>query len=251
MASLGSGSGSVLARRIFSAIVSASSVRLMRDWSDGSDFDIFLVPSRSDITRVAGPWISGSGCGKNASPKPCAWIDSREVVVELLRDVARELEVLLLVLADRHMGGAIDQNVGGHQGRIGVEPDRGVLAVLAGLLLELGHAVEPAEPRDAVEDPGELGVLGDLALVEDDVLLRIDAAGDEGGGHLADRLRQLGRVLPDRDGVQVDDAIDAVVGLLQLDELHDRAEIVAEMQVAGRLHAGKHALLERHCGGLC
>ena len=58
--------GSVLALRIFWAMVSASSVRLMRDWSDGSDFDIFLVPSRSDITRVAGPWISGSGSGKNA-----------------------------------------------------------------------------------------------------------------------------------------------------------------------------------------
>ena len=66
--SLGSGSGSVLARRILSAIASASSVKLMRDWSEASDFDIFLEPSRSDITRVAGPWISGSGCGKNASP---------------------------------------------------------------------------------------------------------------------------------------------------------------------------------------
>ena len=54
--------------RILCAIASASSVRLMRDWSEASDFDIFLVPSRSDITRVAGPWISGSGCGKNASP---------------------------------------------------------------------------------------------------------------------------------------------------------------------------------------
>ena len=74
---------------------------------------------------------------------------------------------------------------------IGVEPDRGVLAVLAGLLLELGHAVEPADARDAIEDPGELGVLGDLALVEDDVLLRIDAGGDEGRRHLADARSQL------------------------------------------------------------
>jgi hypothetical protein len=40
----------------------------MRDWSEASDFDIFFEPSRSDITRVAGPWINGSGCGKNASP---------------------------------------------------------------------------------------------------------------------------------------------------------------------------------------
>ena len=170
----------------------------------------------------------------------------REVVVELLRDVARELEMLLLIVPDRHEGGAINQNVGRHQGRIRIETDRGVLAILAGFLLELGHAVEPAEPRHAVEDPGKLGVLGDLALVEHDVLFRIDAAGDEGRGRLADGARQLGRILPHGDRVHVDHAIDAVVALLQRDELHDGAEIVAEMQVAARLHPGKHPLLEGH-----
>ena len=157
----------------------------------------------------------------------------------------RQFQMLLLVLADRHVGGAIDQDVGRHQGRIGVKPDRGVLAVLAGLLLELRHAVEPAEAGHAVEHPGELGMLGDLALVEHDVLLRIDAAGDEGRGHLADRLGQLLRLLPHRDGVQVDHAIDAVVGLLQLDEFDDGAEIIAEVQVAGRLHPREHLFLER------
>jgi hypothetical protein len=34
--------------------------------TDASDFDIFCVPSRSDITRV-GAVISGSGCGKEQS----------------------------------------------------------------------------------------------------------------------------------------------------------------------------------------
>ena len=98
--------------------------------------------------------------------------------------------MLLLVLADRHMRRLVDQDVGRHQVRIGVEPDRGVLAVLAGLLLELGHAVEPAQAGDAVEHPGELGMLGDLALVEDDVPLGIDAGGDEGGRDLADLARR-------------------------------------------------------------
>ena len=68
--SAGSGSGSVLALRIFLATVSASSVKLSRDRSEGSDFDIFLVPSRRLITRVAGPVIIGSGGGKKVSPWP-------------------------------------------------------------------------------------------------------------------------------------------------------------------------------------
>jgi hypothetical protein len=37
--------------------------------SDSSDFDIFRMPSRKLMTRVAGPWIMGSGKGK----KPPLW----------------------------------------------------------------------------------------------------------------------------------------------------------------------------------
>ena len=36
--------------------------------SEGSDFDIFLVPSRRLITRVAAPSITGSGSGKKSTP---------------------------------------------------------------------------------------------------------------------------------------------------------------------------------------
>src|SRR5262249_13322603 len=71
-----------------------------------------------------------------------------------------------------------------------------------------------------------------------------------GRGDLARIFRQLLGPAPDcnrlGDGVQVDHAIDAVVPVLQRDELRDGAEIIAEVQVAGRLHAGKHPLLERH-----
>ena len=70
--------------------------------------------------------------------------------------------MLLLVVADRNMRRAIGQNVGRHQVRIGIEPDGRLLAVFAGLLLELRHAVEPAEPGDAIEDPGKLGMRADL-----------------------------------------------------------------------------------------
>lgn len=64
----GSGSGSETARLNFFAMVSASSVRLIRLASAGSDLDIFFVPSFRLITRVAVPSISGSGLGKNSVP---------------------------------------------------------------------------------------------------------------------------------------------------------------------------------------
>ena len=188
-ASEGSGSGSVLALRIFVAIVSASSVMLIRERSEGSDFDIFFMPSRRLMIRVAGPWISGSGSGKNASPKPLPRMESAEIVVELLGDVAGKLEVLLLVLADRHMRCAIDEDVGRHQDGIGEQTDRSRLPVLARLLLELRHPVEPTHPGDAVEHPRELGMLRHLALVEDDMRLRVDPRGEESSRHLADRAR--------------------------------------------------------------
>src|SRR5579862_2330250 len=89
-------------------------------------------------------------------------------------------------------------------------------------------------------------MLGHLALIEHDVLLGIDPTGDEGGGDLADGLGQFGGILPHRDGVQIDHAIDALVAALQLDEAFDGAEVVAEMQVAGGLHPGEHQFLERH-----
>ena len=46
------------------------------------------------------------------------------------------------------------------------------------------------------------------------------------------------------DGVQVDHAIEAFVVVLQAREVADRAEIVAEVEIAGRLHAGQDAALE-------
>jgi hypothetical protein len=46
--------------------------------------------------------------------------------------------------------------------------------------------------------------------------------------------------------MQVNDAIDAVMALLQSDESADGAEIIAEMQIAGRLDAGKDKGFEGH-----
>ena len=58
---MGKGSGSVLAFLTFCMIISASSVRLMRLMSDGSDLLILAEPSRRDMMRAASGGMKGSG----------------------------------------------------------------------------------------------------------------------------------------------------------------------------------------------
>ena len=54
----------MVARLIFLAMASASSITRIRAPSAGSDLLIFLLASLSDMTRVAGPAITGSVIGK-------------------------------------------------------------------------------------------------------------------------------------------------------------------------------------------
>src|SRR5262249_14712638 len=135
--------------------------------------------------------------GKECLPVTVCMDGFSEIIVEFLRDIAREFQVLFLVLPYWHMGCPVNENVGGHECWISVEADRCILPVFSRLLLELSHTVEPAQAGDAVEDPGKLGVLSNLALIENYVFGRIDAAGDESGGHFARVLRQFLGAAPD------------------------------------------------------
>jgi hypothetical protein len=138
--------------------------------------------------------------------------------------------MLLLVIADGNMRRFVKQDVGRHQRGIGEQAQRDVLGILARrLVLVLRHALHPAHARHAVEHPGELGVLRHARLVEDDVLVGIDAGRDIGGGHFARRAPQFVRLLPDGDGVHVDHAIEALMRLLHFDIALDGAEVIAQM----------------------
>ena len=80
-----------------------------------------------------------------------------------------------------------------------------------------------------------------LALIEDDALIGVDPGGEIGGRDLAGVVGELGRILPHGNGVEIDDAIDAVVVLLERDEIPYRAQIVPQVQIAGGLNARKNA----------
>ena len=142
-----------------------------------------------------------------------------EARVEALGDVAHQLDVLALVVADRDLVGAVGEHVGGLQDRVEEEAGGDELALLRRLLLELGMRLRSPYAVTRREQPGQLGVLVHVGLAEEDAALGIEAGGDQDRGRVVEPLAQLGRVLRDGDRVQVDDAVDRLAAVLALDVL--------------------------------
>jgi phosphoribosylglycinamide formyltransferase-1 len=89
----------------------------------------------------------------------------------------------------------------------------------------------------------QLGVLGQPALDEDRRALRIEAGGEPVDHHVVDvLLDDLAVLVVRRQRMPVGDEVEAVVVGLQADPVLQRAVVVAEMQLAGRPHAGEDAL---------
>ena len=151
--------------------------------------------------------------------------------------------MLLLVVADRHDVGLVEQDVGSHEHRVGEEPDRrGVGAVALRLVLELRHAPGLAETGDRREDPGQLGVGGHVRLHVQRRLRGLDAGGDVLRRGATRLLAQVLGILGDGDRVQVDDREERVVSLLQVSPLEERPDVVADLEGVGRrLHSGVEA----------
>ena len=112
------------------------------------DFDILAWPSRPMMRRVGVNSAAGSG-----KVRPLG----RESRVPPAGDLARQLEVLDLVLADGHGVGPVQQDVGRLQHRI-VQQARGNALLALRFVLELGLAFELAKRCDRVENPRQLGM---------------------------------------------------------------------------------------------
>lgn len=166
-------------------------------------------------------------------------------MVELLREVAGQLEVLLLIFTHRHQVGVIKQDIRGHQDR--VEKQAGVdRLLLAGLVLELGHPLQLSQGAKATEDPGQFGMPDDMGLHEEPAPGRVEPAGHVLGEARISVIPELGRDGGDRDGVLVNDAEVAIVVVLHPAPVKDRPEVITQMQAACRLGAGQ----DHELGGL-
>ena len=146
-----------------------------------------------------------------------------------------------LVLADGHERGLVDDDVGGLQDRVREQPVVDVVGLVLALLLVRRGALQPAHRGDRHEQPGELRVLGPVALDEQRAALRVEPEGEQRGGHLAGLATQQVGVVQARQGVVVDDAVDRLVLPLELDVVADRAQVVADVRGARRLDAGEDA----------
>ena len=109
------------------------------------------------------------------------------------------------------------------------------------LVLELDHARQLAERHRALHHPRQLAVLDDVALDEDrgDVGIEPDRVHHRRHAErvVADHARRLG----DGERVQVDDAVERVADVLVVGPVPQRTQVVAEVDVTGRLDAREHA----------
>ena len=103
-------------------------------------------------------------------------------VIEALGHVAGHLQVLKLVLAHGHVVRIVQQDVGGHQHRVGEEARVHVLQTVR-LVFETMRQGEAGVGEEAAQVPGKFSHLGYVALAVEDRTGNIQAASQPGGGH--------------------------------------------------------------------
>ena len=146
--------------------------------------------------------------------------------------------MLPLVVADRDDVGLVEEDVAGHQHRVGKEAGGDEVLALR-LLLELRHPPQLAEARHGTEQPGGLGVRDDVALREHGRPVGVEPRREQHRGAGERVLPQLLGLEVGRDRVQVDDAEERLALVLQRDVVPDRADVVAEMLRACGLDAAE------------
>src|SRR5207245_5758758 len=173
--------------------------------------------------------------------------DGPEKIVEPTSDLARQLDVRLLVAADRHEVALHHEDVGGLEDRIAEESVRRQRQiVVAHLFLERRNPLRPRNGNEHREIEEELGHFGDARLQVDRGPLRIDPEGEVVDDELADVLPDLLEVRdPRREHVVVGDQEEALVLVLEPDAVRERPVVVPEMEALRRRPVAREDALPR------
>ena len=148
----------------------------------------------------------------------------------VLGNVTGQFQVLFLVFAHGHQIGPVEKDVGRHQDWVVQQAHGHLVTLLDGLLLELDHALQPVERRDAIQEPAQFAVGSHMALHKNRGLAWINAAGEIEGRRRQRVLGQLAGVVRNGDGMQVHDTEKGVVAVLQVDPIADRSQPVPQVQ---------------------
>ena len=166
-----------------------------------------------------------------------------EARVEAPGDVAHQLEVLALVLADRHL-----VRRGRRARRRPAAPGRRAAPAETSSRwatdLSRNWCMRLSSPTAVTDDSSQRSSVcsGHVALAEEDAALGFQARREQDRRRVVDALAQLRRVVGHGDRVQVDDAVDRrIAAVLTLDVLADRADVVAQVLAPGGLDAGEDA----------
>ena len=171
-----------------------------------------------------------------------------EAAVEPHRKIAGQLEVLSLVLTDRHLVGLVDQDVCGHQDRVGEQPDarRSAPSLAA---LSLNWVIRLAWPKP-VRQPRIQASWVCSGTWDWTKTVDFDGSTPAASSCAAPTQRlpfQLLGILLDGQRVQVRDPVEGLVIILQRHPLPQRPEEVAEMErVCAGLGEREHPGLRGH-----
>ena len=159
-------------------------------------------------------------------------------VVEADGQLTGQLEVLTLVVADRHPLGVVEEDVGALEDRVGEQagPDR-----VPPALLSLNWVIRRSSPMVAVHSSSQ------VIRACSGTWLWTNRQQRSGSRPAASRSRavvegpaaQLGRVDLQGQGVEVDDAVEGVVVVLVGHPVANGAQVVPQMEVAAGLDAGE------------
>ncbi len=144
--------------------------------------------------------------------------------------------MLFLVGSNGHARTAIHKNVGGLQHGIVEQPRIWVESFVDFLLVR--HA--PLKPRhwdQVVEDPGQFGDLGHIALDKQRSFIGVEAQGQVVQCHIHGVLAHLVGIVQRRERVVVDDEVVRFVLRVQVKMLTQGAVVVAQVQASRGLDA--------------
>jgi len=168
-----------------------------------------------------------------------------EHVVEATGEIPRHLDMLSLILSHGDTVSTDTENVRSHQYRVAEQTVTNLAfgnALVVDAILERGAVLEPTKFDNIAQEDSDFTDFWDVALPVEGRFGRVDTTGEVVFGHLDRQRVGLRQTSYFGQSVNVGDEEETLfTGGFQIQELLDRTEVVAQVQVARRTHARQNS----------